>query len=185
MKHTKIAARYGKALFDLALEKKQEDAVYRDMIMIESLAAESRDLALVLKNPVIRTDKKKAVLGAIFDNKVNPIVSSFLNLLIVKNRATDIGIISQEYISCYKTHKNIKTVILSSAKALDGTLKNNIVKMVKDAYQCEVDLKEVVKPELIGGYVLKIDNNLYDASILNKINALNREFNVNIYVRAY
>ncbi|MFH0894516.1 MAG: ATP synthase F1 subunit delta [Bacteroidota bacterium] len=185
MKHTKIAARYGKALFDLALEKNQLDEVYNDMILVDQVASTSKELNLVLKNPVIRTDKKKAVLTALFLNKVSVMVANFLTLLITKNRSADIAIISEEFISLYKVHKNIKTVVLSSAKALDVSLKNSIVSMVKDAYKCDVDLKEVLKPELIGGYVLKIDDNLYDASILSKINALNREFNVNIYVRGY
>ena len=66
-----VASRYAKSLLDLAVEKGQLDAVYEDMLQVQSLCKECKELALFLKSPIINSEKKVSTLKTVFDSNCN------------------------------------------------------------------------------------------------------------------
>ena len=68
-----VASRYAKSLIELAEEKKVVEDVYQDMLLFNSIASANRGLMLALKSPVVRHEKKLAILKAIFKDKVDPV----------------------------------------------------------------------------------------------------------------
>ena len=71
MIESKVARRYAKSLFGLALERNVADVIYKDMELVHATCAVSRELVALLRNPIVQSDKKAAILKALFGSKVN------------------------------------------------------------------------------------------------------------------
>lgn len=180
---TRVAARYAKSLLDLALEKGILEPVYNDMQFILNTCKSSRDLVLFLQSPIIKTDKKIAVLKEIFEGKIGPVTHAFINIITVKKREAHIEEIAESFVNQYKRHKNVLTAIVTSAVGLDDTLRKQVLDVVKRSINTEVELVEKVNKELIGGFVLRIGDQQVDASIHRMVRELSKSFSENPYVK--
>ena len=104
--------RYAKSLMGLATEKNALDAVFADMQLIASTVEESYDLELLLKSPVVKVDKKQAVLKSVFGGKISELSTLFLDLIsnrkregLVKDIAFELGFENQFHFS--RTFKSV------------------------------------------------------------------------------
>ncbi len=183
MSNYKINNRYAKALFELASEKSILDAVYSDMELMSEVCAENRQLTSILKNPVIPMGKKIAIMTELFQFKITDLSLQYVFFIIRKHRGINLKGISNAYTQLYKSYKGIKTIHLSVAAPMNEQDKTQIVSIVKNILKGTIDLKEEMKPEILGGFSIRFENYLYDASILNKITRLKKEFEKNEYAR--
>ena len=71
MEGTRAASRYAKAFIDLALEQNSLESAYTDMKYIAEVCASTHEFVTFLKSPIIKTDKKQAVLKEIFNDKLS------------------------------------------------------------------------------------------------------------------
>lgn len=185
MAEPRIAHRYAKSLLDLAREQKSLDAVFADMELVLKAINESRDFSVLLKSPVISTDKKLAILKEIFSANVSTISLSFLVLLANKKREKYIHEIASSFVAQYKADKGIKIAEVSTPVALSEEAKKKILEIVIGKTGLKVELVEKIKPELIGGFILRVDDNQVDNSISSQINLLKRDFSKNLYVKDF
>ncbi len=185
MKGSRLAVRYAKSLMDLSLEKGNLEKVCADMKLVNTICKGSHDLQVVLKSPIIKTDKKQSILKALFDGKVDKMTSGYLQLLAVKKRERYIEVIAEEFIEKYKEHKKIITAVITTAYGIDEDVRKSVQKLIKDSLKSEVELVEKVDKDLIGGFILRIGDKQDDTSILRKIRLLNRVFSENPYIKDY
>src|ERR1700754_2541837 len=129
----RLAARYAKAVLDLAVEKNQLDNVYNDMLFLQQAFRSSRDLVSLLRSPIIKADKKGKVLDAISAGRVSEITSSFNKLLLAKEREAYLPEIANTFIEQYKTYKGIQTMKLTTAAPVSEEVKQAILEKVKAA----------------------------------------------------
>ncbi len=179
----KVATRYAKSLIDLAQEKGKLDRILEDVKSF-SKVAENRDFALLLKSPVIKADTKWKVFEKLFKNNYDDLTLSFLSILLKKNREGNMVDIANEFIAQYKKIRHITTVKLTTAARLgEATIKSIHEKLeASPATEDNVELITKVNPNLIGGFVIEFDDNLYDASVAHKLNVLKKEFKDNLYI---
>lgn len=185
MIESKVARRYAKSLFGLALERNVADVIYKDMELLHSTCAASRELVALLKNPIVQSDKKAAIIKALFSTKVNALTNAFMNIVIDKNRSSDLDGIAGAYIQFYKDYKGIITAHIATPVALDAAMRETILNIVKQSKGNNVELIEEIDPTLIGGFVLTVGDEQHDTSISRKIAMLKREYNINLYVKDY
>jgi F-type H+-transporting ATPase subunit delta len=185
MTESKVARRYAKSLLGLATENNITEKVFSDMQLIVSVCHQSRDLALLMKNPIINTDKKDAVLKSIFSEKVNQVTLAFMNLMTKKGREGYLTNIAQEYINIYKESIGIKVAYVTTATPMDAQLREQVLDIVKKTKGSKIELVETVNKNLIGGFVLRIGDEQFDASVLKKLRQLKNEFDDNLYVKEY
>lgn len=169
MNESKISVRYAKALFNLSLQNKAEQAVYNDMSLVSGTLTQSTELQQVLTNPVYKQQQKQEILKAVFHAKVHELTLSLFNLVIKNKRELQLTAICRVYIDIYKSHKNLKTVKLITASTIDKGLKEKILNMVKELYKTDIELDEQLDKNLIGGFILRIDDKQFDASLSNKL----------------
>jgi F-type H+-transporting ATPase subunit delta len=182
--HPRLSGRYAKSLFDLSTEKGQLETVYKDMLFLQSICKSNRDLVNLLKSPVIKADKKSKILDAITKGQVSELTASFNRLLVNKGREQDLPEIVNAFIDMYNNVKGIHKVKLTTADTPSEELKQSILKKIKQDTSFEhIELESVVKPELIGGFILEYDNNMVDASILRDLKEIKKQFRENIYVQ--
>ena len=179
----RIASRYAKSLIELAQEQNKLEAVTEDMKSFKTLL-ENRDLYLLLKSPVVGTDKKKQIFKVLFEGKFDKLTSAFLDLLTTKVRESYVPEIVDEYLAQYKRLMHISTVKVTTATPLDDKMLESIkAKLLKSSATDEkVEIITEVDPSLIGGLVLEFDDRIYDASLSSKLDGLKRQFRDNLYI---
>ncbi|MBI1289146.1 MAG: ATP synthase F1 subunit delta [Flavobacteriales bacterium] len=183
MAESKVASRYAKAFLDLVSEKGKLDEALKDMELLIGTVSENRDLLLLLKSPVVHTEKKVSILKSIFEKNLSEASMLFVTLVTKKRREGTLLEIAKEFIAQYKQMKNITTANVSSAAVLSADAKKRILDIVQKQVGGTVELQEEVNPDLIGGFVLRIGDQQLDTSILAKVNSLRQEFGKNFYVK--
>jgi F-type H+-transporting ATPase subunit delta len=179
MKGTLASARYAKSLISLALDKGELEKVYADTILILHTIKENRDLAAMLRSPVIKTEKKKIILDSIFSKSITPLSNSFLQLIATHKREEYLELICDEFVKKYKAHKHILTAIITTASGLDEEMRKKVYELIKKQLNSEVELVEKVNKDLIGGFILRVGDKQNDTSILGKLRQLERTFKEN------
>jgi F-type H+-transporting ATPase subunit delta len=183
MVETKVASRYAKSILGLALEQGIIDAVNNDMVLIADTCAANSDLSLLLNKPIVTVDKKIKILTELFGKKINPLTLKFITLLTKKRREPNLEAIAREYIASYKEHKNIETVVITSAFGLDEALRKEVLALVKKSSKSEIELVEKVDKSILGGFIIKKGDKEFDASILKKLNKIKQEFKMDSFVK--
>ena len=182
MKGTRAALRYAKATLNLAKEKGLAKEVNDDMILIQSTIEENHDLEIMLKSPVIKSAPKKAVLTKIFGKKVNGITIGLINLLIENKRLSLLNLVAKEYIVIYDFLQGVEVAQITSAVPLTKELEAEILKRIKESIGKEISMNNLIDPSIIGGFVLRVGDKLYDSSVSSRLKNLLSQFEDNHYI---
>jgi len=182
MKGTRAALRYAKATLNLAKEKGFAKEVNDDMILIQSTIEENSDLEIMLKSPIIKSGAKRAVLNKIFGKKVNGITIGLIKLLIENKRLSLLNLVAKEYIVIYDFLQGVEVAHVTSAVPLTKKLEAEIHRRIKESVGKEISMKNVVDPSIIGGFVLRVGDKLYDSSVSSRLNTLLSQFEDNQYI---
>jgi F-type H+-transporting ATPase subunit delta len=179
----RIGVRYAKALYDLAVEQNKLERVLEDVEAFHGLI-QNRDFLLFIRSPVIPHKRKSEVMDVMLKDKFDVLTMGFLRILFLKGRERNMADVAREFIGLYKRKKGISTIKLTSAVALDAT----IIKALEAQLKSEgvtgdkIELQSHVDPDMIGGYILEVDDLVYDSSLAHKLESLRREFVDNPYV---
>lgn len=176
MAEFRVASRYAKSLLDLAIEQKQEDKIREDMQLIAETCQSSRDLVNMLKNPIVKYDKKLNILKKIFGSKVQDVTGRFLELIARKNRADLLADISVLWLDFYNDYKNIAKATITSAIPLTEEARKKVLTELMANTGKKVVLDEKVDATIIGGYVLNIKDKQLDKSIAGQLRGIRRKF---------
>lgn len=172
MSEFKVASRYAKSLIDLAKEQNALEAIHGDMLQVIDVIKSNSNLRAVLKNPIIKLDKKSNILKAVFGAKAHAAVISFFDLLVKKGRAGVIYATAKEFVSEYNREKGIVEASVVSAVPLSKEHQNEIISLIKKDYGNEVILTNEVDANLIGGFILRVGDKQVDTSIASQLNKL-------------
>lgn len=184
MAESRAASRYVKSLLGLAIEKNVVEDVHRDMLLFSDVVSKSRAFELLLQNPIIKHDKKLAILKKIFHGKVHSLTMAFFDIITRKNREPILVVVAREFHNAYNEYKGIGKATLTTAVPLDAKLRSEFENLVRRySEKKQIELVEKVDPELIGGFVLDVGHRQVDASIRSKIKTLKLKFSQNPYIK--
>lgn len=183
MPNTRIAGRYAKSLVVLAQEQQQLDAVNADMKYLSELCRMSPDFRNVLRSPIIKAEKKEAIVKQVIEAHISKLSAAFIHLLITKGREANLPEIAAAVIEQYNEIRGIHRVKLTTATPVSDALKDAIVaKLKSEAHLHTVELENEVKEAIIGGFQLEYMGNLVDASVARDLRDIQKQFQNNIYV---
>ncbi len=169
MDESKITVRYAKAFFSLAKEKNILDELKKDIELIAQLAEESSDFVLLLESPVIKTSQKIKIMQSLFEGKVNENTLNFLKLIADNKREVHIPGICRNFLALYRQELGVKSAVITSAIPLNKDILAQVKSQLEASFKTDVELDEKVKKELIGGFVLRVDDRQVDASIATQL----------------
>lgn len=184
MTDIRVASRYAKSLLDLALDKNILEQVYQDMVMFSNICQQNHDFVLMLKNPIINHDKKKAILYSLFKGKVSEATLSIFDVIVRKNREAFLPAIAAEFINLYRQQKGIEKVTITTTFPLTPELRSKFKQAITQKVGKQIDLTEKTDPSLIGGFVLKIGDKQMDNSVRSRLKTLMHELSDDSYVKA-
>ena len=183
MPNPRLAARYAKSLIDLANERNQVEPVYKDMLFLQMLCKESREFLVLLRSPVVKADKKVAIVEAVTKGKISELTAVFNRLLINKGRESNLPEVITSFVDQYKQQKGIHTIKLTTAVPVTEEMKKQIIGQVQMQTKMEnIDLKTTVNENIIGGFVLEVGDQLVDASIAYDLKKIKSQFMNNDFI---
>ncbi len=183
MLNPRLAGRYAKSLIDIAVEKNSLEEILKDIQLIDTICKQNPDFLSLMRSPVIKADKKTAIVEAIFASKVSLLTLTFVKLLISKGREHNIDEIAKAFIVQYRHNKKIRMVKLTTATAVDNSVVEVLKAKLAGKYpQSSIQIETVVDSSLLGGFVLDLGDQQMDASILRDLNDIKKQFTKNLYV---
>jgi F-type H+-transporting ATPase subunit delta len=174
MRNPRLASRYAKSILDLAVEKNSLEAVLSDMRTLHQICAVSPEFELMLKSPVIKGDKKRSVIFSVLAKQnISELTNGFIKLLVTKGREQNLPEIAAAFVTQYNLMKRIRTVKLTTATPVSDAIKKNIESKVAAFMPGDkMNMETIVDEKLIGGFVLEVEDQLFDASVQKKLNEI-------------
>jgi F-type H+-transporting ATPase subunit delta len=178
-----VAYRYARSLMELAQEKGVLAGVHEDMRLVAATCAGSRDLLVLLKSPVVKSDKKDKVLDQVFAGKIGQLTSAFMGILVRKGREALLPHVAAAFDELYKQQRGIVTAHVKSAAPLNEATRAQVRALAEQQHPGKtVELEEAVDASLIGGLTIRIGDEQYDGSVSRRISDLRRKFSENPYI---
>lgn len=181
----KLGARYAKSVLELAKEKNEVEPVRADFELIHKVCEQNHDFVNMLESPLISPDKKRKILDAVIGTRMtSKITQEFVKILVRKKREGYLDDIALVFQDMYDRDNNITRGSLTSAQPMAESQVKEITKAVEAAFSTNFKLERKVDPELIGGFVLRVGDTLFDSSVATSLRELKQEFKKNPYVKA-
>jgi F-type H+-transporting ATPase subunit delta len=175
MSVTKISKRYAKALFDFAQEQNTLEQITADMDYLNQLCSVSDDFVDMLKSPVIKASKKLEIMKAVFQGQVSEVSMRFLTIIAKSRREEIIPSLSIAFGDLYNESIGLKRVKLFSAQPLSADVREQIMTLLENQTNKKIDIHEEIQEDLLGGFILTMDDKQFDASIKSKLAKLRNE----------
>jgi F-type H+-transporting ATPase subunit delta len=148
--------------------------VHDDMIFLSEICTvpEFKEL---LESPIVVPSKKITIIHKTIGKNLDKITISLIDMAVRNGREAFLPGIAREFIRRTKEHNGITESVLTTAVRVDKKTSEQISKLIADVFRTRVELKEVVDKDIIGGFILKIEDNYIDASVRNKLRKIEKE----------
>jgi F-type H+-transporting ATPase subunit delta len=174
MNHSKISIRYSNALFQIAIEKNLLDKISADMLFISDLC-KMPEIKEVLESPIIIPSKKTAIFQSILEKNVEKVTLTLVALLIKNGRESFLPAVARVFRDETLKYKGITETYLTTAVPVNDKIRKQISELISAEFNTKVEIKENVDKEIIGGFVLKVNDYYIDASVRNKLRKIKKE----------
>lgn len=175
MSGNRAAIRYAKAILDIAQANNNTDKVLNDMKTILKAISESNELKNFLENPIVNIKTKNDSVTEIFTSVQNETKGLF-QLLLANKRFEILDNITKQYISLYNEASNVENATVTTAFPITADLETKVLTKVKEFSSKNVILTNIIDTSILGGFILRIGDKQYNASVANKLQQLKREF---------
>jgi len=167
------ARRYARAVFEIALERKELDRWQADLENIAVLGRNAAFIAL-MEDPKIGFEKKDKVLSKLLGG-VNPLARNLVYLLVSRERLNLVGEIAEEYQRLLDGYRGIEHAEVVTAVPLDAADKKRLEEHLGKVVGKKIVLEASVDPSLVGGMVARVGGKLLDGSTRSRLLALKKE----------
>ena len=176
---SKVAKRYAQGLLEFTKDTGNMSETLSEMQDLVKILKESKDLSQFFQSPFINYKKKTEVAGEIFKN-FSPLTKNLITLVIRHGREKHLQDIAWEYVRKVEDINGIQRISLTTAAPLS---KENVDKILNSTdliqHNNKFDLKTVINPDILGGYILRVGDQQIDASVKTKLNQVKKEFQLN------
>ena len=174
MSSTRAAIRYAKAILDLATSKNVAKEVSNDMFLVATTINDNLELDTFIQNPTIKVEVKENALLEVFAN-TNEVTKSLFHLLFENKRFEILGAIASEYNKLFDEENGIEVAKVTTAIAMDADLEAKVKAKIATFSDKKVTIENTVDASIIGGFILRIGDKQYNASVANRLQVLKRE----------
>ncbi len=168
MNEGKIPVRYAKALFESAVNQNLLERIYDDMQLL-SEACKTNEMKDLLKSPIIIPSEKKRIFHVLFDKQLHKLTLALIDMMINNGREAFLPSTARLFFKKTLEYQGITEPILITAVPVKAEIKKQISDFIGKKFNTKVRLKESIDPEIIGGFVLKVNDYLIDASIKTRL----------------
>lgn len=170
-----IAVRYARALLKSAIDLKQEEVVYHEMMSLAKSYMQVPQLRFTIDNPMLAKDKKLALLQTASGGNLTHLTTVFLQLVLKENRENILQFMATSYVTLYRKQKNITRGTLITATSVTPQIEEKMKQMLESKTHGTVEFNTEVDPSIIGGFILEYDTYRMDASVKTKLSKVLQE----------
>ena len=174
MASTRAAIRYAKAILEMAESIGVTKEVSNDMTLIGSTINENRELNAFIQNPTIKVEDKENALQAIFAD-INGVTKGLFRLLLENKRFEILALIAQEYNKLFDQMNGVEVAIVTTASPMSPELEAKVMAKIKEFSDKNITIENIIDESIIGGFILRIGDMQFNASITNRLQVLKRE----------
>lgn len=174
MSNQAVAQRYADALFQLGAAQGNLEALDADLNGIAQILNDTADLGMLWESPIVSTEDKKAIVKQLFEGKIDPLTLNTLLLMFDNKRGASIMALQTAFRERYNAYRKRMTVQVASALPLGEQETADLRRELAKATEREIEMETSLDPELIGGLVVKIGDQVIDNSLRGRLEALAR-----------
>ena len=161
-----VSERYAQSLYEVAKDEKQEKEYLEELTAVCGAFRENPDFLKLLTTPSIAFEDKQNVLKTVFEGKIRPFMLNFLMLTTEKGRIGLIHEMREAYKEQYYFENNIAEVCAVTAVPMSDALRDRLKNKMQVVLETSVD------PEIIGGIVVKVNNEQFDTSLRTRLSEI-------------
>ena len=176
MERTRTALRYAKALFALAAEQDRLDAVAGDLADLRRLLDEAPEFRQLVEHPVLPPGRRAEMLRALLADRADPLTLRFLLFLVEKGRLGLFEAAAGRFEERYHAHRGIVKAHVESAAPLSAEQDEALRDRLGRRYGREVRTDHSVRPDLLGGFRVRIGDTLHDWTIRTQLDLLRKQW---------
>ena len=168
-----VAARYAAALFDLAEERKELDAVADDLAALRAMLGDSADLRRLVTSPVIRREVQAAAIGAVLERAgAGDLVQRFVGTVARNRRLFALDDMCAAYRQLLAARRNELTAEVTTAQPLTGAQRDALEAELRASMGARIAIDARVDEDILGGMIVKIGSRMVDSSLQTKLQRL-------------
>ncbi len=172
----KVSLRYATSLLESSLEKKSTDSLLEEINFVYGTLTGNPQLVRMLNNPVIKTELKYSVLTEVFKGKISPELLNFISFILQKGREGQMVNILQKFIELRDEQLGIENVSVVTAYEFTPGQADELKKKFEEKLGKKVRLKFTIDKNMIGGFIAKVNDTVYDASVRHQLELLKKDF---------
>jgi len=176
MSNFNISSRYANALMQLASEKNLFQQISADMELVFNTIHSSREFKRMLASPVVKQDDKEQILLRVFENRINHDSLNFLQFIVRKKREALMFNIVRQFLALRDQKLGIVNAEVVSNPELSDDQKNKLTKKLEDFTGRKVRLNTGLNRNLLGGFIVKIEDTVINASLDHQLELLKKQF---------
>lgn len=176
MIRSRIARRYARALFDLAIERNQLKAVEDDLAVLKPEYETVKEFRHLIDSPIITSEIKQRTFSALYKKRLHPLTFNFVMLLFSKNREAQLANVIAEFNDLLDEHRGIVRGEVCSVVPLSVAQLKALKARLDRITGKDVVLSQQLDEHLLGGFVVKVKDKVYDASLRHQLMALRASF---------
>jgi F-type H+-transporting ATPase subunit delta len=174
MSSTRAAIRYAKAILDIATSKSVAKEVSQDMTLIANTIQNNLELSTFIQNPTMSVAVKQSALLEVFAS-VNNVAKSLFRLLFENKRFEILESVAVEYNNLFDEANGVQIAKVTTAIAMTSELEAKVLAKIATLSDKKITIENTIDPAIIGGFILRIGDNQYNASVANRLQVLKRE----------
>ncbi|MGL4621770.1 ATP synthase F1 subunit delta [Chroococcidiopsis sp.] len=164
---------YAQALMSVARSNNLTEQFGEDARTLTNLLRESEQFRNFLANPFVSISDKKAVLGRVVGDNVNPYLRNFLMLLVDRRRIILLEGICQQYLALLRQlNQTVLAEVISAVELTEEQKQAVRDKVIAMTNARQVELETRIDRSLIGGAIVKVGSQVIDASIRGQLRRL-------------
>ncbi|WP_297984519.1 ATP synthase F1 subunit delta [uncultured Chryseobacterium sp.] len=176
---SKVAKRYAQGLLDFTQEVGNTSSVFGEMQDVVKTIGNSKELINFFASPIIDAKKKASVAGEIFKS-FSPVTQNLIQLVIKHGREKQLQNIAQEFVNKVEDMNGVQRITITTATNLSNENINSILGSTNLVnHNNKFDVKTIINPEILGGYILRVGDQQIDTSVKTKLSQLKKEFQLN------
>ena len=174
MTGSRAAVRYAKAILEMAQASGTATQVNEDMALIASTIKENSELNDFIHSPSVKGEVKESALKEVFPGTQN-ITKGLFRLLLENKRFEILDDIAGQYKSQFDELNGVETAMVTTAFPITADLESKVLDKIKEFSDKKIIIKNIVDPSIIGGFILRMGDRQFNASVANRLLTLKRE----------
>ena len=178
MSGTRAAIRYAKAILSVGIDNQTSEKIQLEMDQITNAIESNAALNEALKSPVVKLSVKAVVLDKAFNN-FSPELKSLFQTLVQNKRIDLLEEIALQYKQLFNQLNNKEEATVITAVPMTSAMEVKIMAKLKTLSSKDLSLKKRVDETILGGFILRVGDQQYNASVSNQLNELKNKFQIN------